>query len=54
MSIFLCAQEARGGVLLNKIEIEIKWEFSGKCIQWGEGKHLRHMLIFLQLFSSKI
>lgn len=35
-SVLLWAQEIRDGVLLNKIEIEDKWEFSGWRIHWGK------------------
>lgn len=36
MSLFLWAQEISDGVLLNKVETESKWEFSGLGMHWGE------------------
>lgn len=37
MSLFFSGPRRTGdGVLLIKIEIEMKWEFSGLCIQWGK------------------
>ena len=31
--LFSGPMKTRDGVLLNKIEIEMEWEFSGLCIQ---------------------